>query len=71
MGNSTALSIGTELNTLLGLRRFWVSLALNQYQSFITVELAMIFTIKNAIFNMFFYLDLKMKIEINWLSDQT
>ena len=37
LGNGTALSIGPELNTLLGLRRFWVSLALNQYQLFITV----------------------------------
>ena len=37
LGNGTTLSIGPELNTLLGLRRFWVSLALNQYQSFITV----------------------------------
>ena len=37
LGNRTALSIGPELNTLLGLRRLWVSLALSQYQSFITV----------------------------------
>ena len=35
LGNGTALSIGPELNMLWGLRRFWVLLALNQYQSFI------------------------------------
>ena len=31
----------------------------------------MIFTITNAIFYVFFYLDSKMKVEINWLSDRT
>ena len=31
----------------------------------------MIFTITNAIFYVFFYLDSKMKVEIDWLSDRT
>ena len=31
----------------------------------------MIFTLTKAIFNVFFYLDSKMKVEIDWLSDRT
>ena len=31
----------------------------------------MIFTITNAIFNVFFNPDSKMKVEIDWLSDRT
>ena len=70
LGNGTALSIGPELNTLWGLRRFWVRWLWINTSRLLQFKWPWFSHYKHNFQRVFFfYLDSEMKVEIDWLSD--